>query len=110
MRSWNVSSKNEATKDSRGCQTEFAGGENLIFTTEVGERPGAISGLVQEGISAPREIVNLCILRTGGWAFRRGKVQLAWIPNMESMRVGREIPDLKKVVEKMNGNTNTVEL
>ena len=103
-------SKSEATKDSTGCQAEFAGGENLIFTTEVGERPGAISGLVREGILAARESVNLCILRTGGWAFRRGKVQLTWIPNMETMRVGRDVQDVKKVVEKLHGNTNTEEL
>ena len=84
--------------------------ENLIFTTEVGERPGAISGLLEEGISSPREIVNLCILRSGGWAFRRGQVQLTWIPNMETMRAGREVSDVKKVMEKLNGNTNKVEL
>ena len=105
------SSKSEATKDSTGCQAEFAGGENLIFTTEVGERPGAMSGLVREGILTGRESVNLCILRTGGWTFRRGKVQLTWIPNMETMRVGRDKQEVKKVVEQLNGNTkNTVEL
>ena len=66
-----------------------------------------MSGLFTEGISAAREIVNLCILRTGGWAFRRGSVQLTWIPNMETMRAGREVADVKKVMEKL---TNTEEL
>ena len=56
---------------------------------------------------AAREIVNLCILRSGGWAFRRGSVQLTWIPNMETMRAGREVADVKKVMEKL---TNTEEL
>ena len=59
---------------------------------------------------APREIVNLCILRSGGWAFRRGSVELTWIPNMDAMRAGREVGDVKKVMEKLSGNTNTVEL
>ena len=90
MKFWNSCSKSEATKDSFGCKTEFDGGKNQIYTTLVGERPGAKSGLFKDGISSPTEIVNICILRGEHWAFRRGKVDLTWIPNMETMRTGRE--------------------
>ena len=102
----NCCSKSDATKDSIGCQAEYAGGTLEIFTTVEGERPGAMSGLSREGIQHERETVNLCILRGQHWAFRRGRVELSWRPNMEDMRTGRGREDVKTVMQTFNTNTD----
>ena len=87
---WSRCSKSSKTRDSLGCQEEFEEGKVKIFTTVVGERPGAITGLTEEGILRPVESLNLCILRGQTWAFRRGRVELGWRPNLEDMRTGRD--------------------
>ena len=56
---------------------------------EVGERPGAKSGLLESGVmleaGAGRE-VNLCILRGEAWVWRRGRADMAWIPDTSLLR------------------------
>ena len=58
-------------------------------TVEVGERPGAKSGLLESGVmleaGAGRE-VNLCILRGEAWVWRRGRADMVWIPDTSLLR------------------------
>lgn len=61
-------------------------GHVKILTTVEGERPGAKSGLLESGIKKPRDSVNLCILRGDSWVWRKGEVDLRWIPTMETLR------------------------
>ena len=74
------------------------------MTTVVGERPGGGRGLDREGITRPVERLNLCILRGDHWAFRRGRVELSWRPDLDSMRTGRDQEDVKRVMERINRN------
>lgn len=87
---WSCCSKSSKTRDSVGCQEEFEEGKVRIFTTVPGERPGAVTGLTEDGILHPVENLNLCILRGQHWAFRRGRVELGWRPSLDSMRTGRD--------------------
>ena len=56
------------------------------MTTVEGERPGAKAGLLESGIREPTDSVNLCILRGDSWVWRKGGVDLRWIPDMEAFR------------------------
>ena len=76
----------ESTQSTEGCNEEFLHGNVKIMTTLVGERPGAKSGLLESRISEPTENVNICILRGTTWVWRKGKVDLMWVPHLESER------------------------
>ena len=77
--------------DSDGCRSESEEESVVKFVTVVGERPGAKRSLKTAGINTPQRNINLCILRQGGWVFRRGDVQLLWLPDQTGSRVtGRE--------------------
>jgi hypothetical protein len=76
----------DSTHDSEGCNKESTLESVEKFLTEVGERPGAMSGLKSAGIHQPQSDVNLCILRPPTWIFRPGKVDLIWIPDQGAFR------------------------
>ena len=76
----------DSTQSSEGCTAEFLDGHAKIMTTLVGERPGAKSGLLDSGISEPTNKVNICILRGTSWVFRKGNVDLMWVPDLQSDR------------------------
>ena len=81
----------EIVHSSEGCKAEADLESVEKFLTEVGERPGAKSGLTSAGIENPQKNVNLCILRHTGWVFRLGDVELVWIPDQTMTRVrGKE--------------------
>ena len=69
-----------------------------------------MTGLYNLGIDRPTEAVNLCILRGQHWAFRRGSVDLTWIPNMKSMRTGSQREDIKRVMDNIINKDNKIEL
>ena len=77
--------------DSDGCRSESEEESVVKFVTVVGERPGAKRSLKTAGINTPQRNINLCILRQGGWVFRREDVQILWLPDQAGSRVtGRE--------------------
>ena len=81
-----IFSQQESTINSDGCTSEFVGGNIKMMTTSVGERPGAVTGLLESGVDEATKTVNLCILRGDHWVWRKGSVELRWIPDMESLR------------------------
>ena len=80
---------NTKVDDSDGCRAESEEESVVKFVTVVGERPGAKRSLKTAGINTPQKNINLCILRQGGWVFRRGDVQLLWVPDQTGSRVTR---------------------
>ena len=82
---WFIASN--SVENSEGCKEESEEESVVKFVTIVGERPGAKSGLKTAGIDRPQEHVNLCILRSSGWVFRPGGVQILWIPDQTGMRM-----------------------
>ena len=72
---------------SEGCRSESEEESVVKFVTVVGERPGAKRSLQTAGINTPQRNINLCILRQGGWVFRRGGVQLLWVPDQTGSRI-----------------------